>query len=156
MLEERKKEGRLPKMRVVILCLLTARLCLGQFGLRQYNLTIQEFEEVYHKTYNSVEEEAAAANNLAANEAEINAQNEKFAKGEATFDEAVQEWDDLSEEEFLSKMTGLILPPEDERVNTPEALAHFDHLRKLNNRAELPAFWDSRDPTLTNSSSGKH
>ena len=139
-------------MKVVILCLLTARLCLGQ----QYNLTIQEFEQLYNKTYGSVEEEDLAANNLAANEAEINAQNEKFAKGEANYDEAVQEWDDLSEEEFLNKMTGLIIPPEDERVNTPEALAHFDHLRKMNNREELPAFWDSRDPTLTNSSSGKH
>ena len=138
-------------MRVVILCLLTARLCLGQ----QYNLTIQEFEQLYNKTYGSVEEEDAAANNLAANEAEINAQNEKFAKGEANYDEAVQEWDDLSEEEFLNKMTGLILPPEDKRVNTREALAHFDHLRKMNNRQELPAFWDSRDPTLTNSPSGK-
>ena len=133
-------------MRIVILCLLTARLCLGQ----QINLTIKEFEKLYNKTYGSVEEEDAAANNLAANEAEINAQNEKFAKGEATFDEAVQEWDDLSEEEFLKKMTGLILPPEDERVYSPEALAHFDNLRKMYDRQQIPATWDSRDQGTTN------
>ena len=139
-------------MKVIILCLLTARLCLGQ----QINLTIKEFEKLYNKTYGSVEEEDAAANNLAANEAEINAQNEKFAKGEATFDEAVQEWDDLSEEEFLKKMTGLILPPEDERVNSPEVLAHFDNLRKMYDRQELPATWDSRDQGITNRASGKH
>ena len=132
-------------MRVVILCLLTARLCLGQ----QISLTFQEFKDMYNKHYASPEEEDAAANNLAANEAEINAQNEKFAKGEATFDEAVQEWDDLSEEEFLKKMTGLILPPEHERINNPEVLAHFDNLHALYNRQELPEFWDSRDPVLT-------
>ena len=139
-------------MRIVILCLLTARLCLGQ----QINLTIKEFEKLYNKTYGSVEEEDAAASNLAANEAEINAQNEKFAKGEATFDEAVQEWDDLSEEEFLKKMTGLILPPEDERVNSPEALAHFDNLRKMYDRQNIPATWDSRNQGITNRASGKH
>ena len=139
-------------MRIVILCLLIARTCLGA---EQFNLTIQEFEEKFHKHYATLEEEEAAAKNLAVHQAEINAQNEKFAKGQASFEESMYIWDDLSEEEFLNKMTGLIIPPEDERVNTPEALAHFDHLRKMNNRQELPAFWDSRDPTLTNSTSGK-
>ena len=134
-------------MRAVILCLLIARTCLGE----QFNLTIKEFEEKFHKTYGTPEEEEAAAKNLAANEAEINAQNEKFAKGDANFDEAVQPWDDLSEEEFLNQMTGLILPPENERINTPEVLAHFANLHRMYNRQELPDFWDSRDPVLTNS-----
>ena len=140
------------RMKIVILCLLTARFCLGQ----QYNLTIQEFEEKFNKTYGSAEEEASAAKNLASNEAEINAQNEKFAKGNASYGEAVQFWDDLSNEEFVNKWTGLILPSENERVNTPEVLAHFDRLHNMYNRQQLPDFWDSRDPGLTNSSSGKH
>ena len=140
-------------MRIIILCLLTARACLGQ---QQYNLTIQEFKEQFNKTYGTAEEEAAAAKNLARNEAEINAQNEKFAKGEASYGEAVQPWDDLSEEEFIKQKTGLILPPEHERINSPEVLAHFDNLRKLYNREELPDFWDSRDPSLTGSPSGRH
>ena len=139
-------------MRIIILCLLTARACLGQ----HYNLTIQEFKEQFNKTYGTPEEEAAAAKNLAANEAEINAQNEKFAKGEASYGEAVQPWDDLSDEEFKKQMTGLIIPPEHERINSPEVLAHFDNLHKLYNRQELPVFWDSRDPGLTGSPSGKH
>ena len=139
-------------MRLVILCLLIARACLGA---EQVNLSIQEFEEKFHKEYATVEEEEAAALNLAANEAEINAQNEKFANGEADFDEELQEFDDLSQEDFLSQYTGLILPPEDKRFNTPEALAHIDNLHRMYNRQELPEFWDSRDPVLTNSPYGK-
>ena len=139
-------------MRAVILCLLIARTCLGE----QFNLTIKEFEEKFQKTYGTLEEEEAAAKNLAANEAEINAQNEKFDKGEADFDEELQPFDDLSQEDFLSQYTGLILPPEDERFNTPEALEHFDNLHRMYNREELPEFWDSRDPGLTNSPSGNY
>ena len=139
-------------MRIVILCLLIARTCLGT---EQYDLTIKEFEEKFHKSYGTLEEEEAAAKNLAAHEVEINAQNEKFAKGEASFDEVGHSWDDLSNEDFRKQMTGLILPPEDERVNTPEVLAHFNNLHKMYNRQELPDFWDSRDPGLTNSPSGK-
>ena len=139
-------------MRLVILCLLIARTCLGA---EEVNLSIQEFKEKFHKEYETVEEEEAAAKNLAANEAEINAQNEKFAKGEADFDEELQLFDDLSQEDFLSQYTGLILPPEDERFNTPEALEHFDNLHRMYDREELPEFWDSRDPGLTNSAYGK-
>jgi len=138
-------------MRIVIVCLLLARTCLG---VEQFNLTIQEFEGKFHKSYGTLEEEEAAAKNLAVHEAEINAQNEKFAKGEASFDEALYIWDDLSEDEFLSQWTGLILSPEDERVNTPEVLAHLDNLHTMYNRQELPDFWDSRDPVLTNSPPG--
>ena len=79
----------------------------------------------------------------------------KFAKGEADFDEELQLFDDLSQEDFLSQYTGLILPPEDERFNTPDALEHFDNLHRMYDREELPEFWDSRDPGLTNSAYGK-
>ena len=140
-------------MKIVILCLLITRTCLGA---KQFNLTIQEFEEKFHKHYVSLEEEEAAAKNLAVHQAEINAQNEKFAKGEADFDEELQDFDDLSQEDFLSQYTGLILPPEDERFNTPEALEHFDNLHRMYDREELPEFWDSRDPGLTNSPSGNY
>ena len=145
--------SKVTRMRLVILCLLIARTCLGA---EQVNLSIQEFEEKFHKEYETVEEEEAAALNLAANEAEINAQNEKFANGEADFDEELQEFDDLSQEDFLSQYTGLILPPEEEMFNTLEALEHFDNLHRMYDREELPEFWDSRDPGLTNSPSGKY
>ena len=139
-------------MKLVILCLLIARTCLGA---EQVTLTIQEFEEKFHKEYETLEEEEAAARNLAAKEVKINAQNEKFAKGEADFDVELEPFDDLSLEDFLSQYTGLILPPEDERFNTPKALAHIDNLHRMYNRQELPEFWDSRDPLLTNSPYGK-
>ena len=139
-------------MRLVILCLLIARTCLGA---EQVDLSIQEFKEKFHKEYETVKEEEAAAKNLAANEAEINAQNEKFAKGEADFDEELQLFNDLSQEDFLSQYTGLILPPEDERFNTPKVLKHLDNLHSIHDQEELPEFWDSRDPGLTNSAYGK-
>ena len=88
-------------MKIVILCLLIARTCLGE----QYNLTIQEFEEKFNITYGSAEEEAAAAINLAAHVAKINAQNEKYDNGDANYGEAVYAWDDLSEEEFKKQKT---------------------------------------------------
>ena len=139
-------------MKLVILCLLIARTCLGY---EQVTLTIQEFEEKFHKEYETLQEEEAAAKNLAANEAKINALNENFAMGEADFDVELEPFDDLSQKDFLSQYGGLILPPENERFNTPEALAHIDNLHRMYNRQELPEFWDSRDPVLTNSPYGK-
>ena len=139
-------------MKGVILCLLIARACMGEY----FNLTIKEFEGRYQKTYSTLEEEEAAANNLAAQEAQINAQNKEFDAGDANFDEELHEWDDLSEEEFIRQYTGAIIDPEDEeRSNTPEAMAHLSNLHKKYSREDIPEFWDSRDPVLTNSPSGK-
>ena len=147
-------------MKILILCILTARTCLGQgeqVSFEQYNDTITEYLKKHPDIIIANDEElAVATKNLEANEAKINAQNEKYANGDATYGEAVYAWDDLSEEELSNTMTGLTHPPDLERVNTPEVLAHFDYLRKMYNRQELPEFWDSRNTTLTNSSSGKH
>ena len=139
-------------MKGVIFCLLIARACMGEY----FNLTIKEFEGRYHKTYDTLEEEEAAAKNLAAQEAQINAQNEKFDAGEANFDEELYEWDDLSDEEFINQYTGVIIDPEDEeRKTNPGDLAHITNLHKKYSQEGIPEFWDSRDPVLTNSTKGK-
>ena len=139
-------------MKGVIFCLLIARACMGEY----FNLTIKEFEGRYHKTYDTLEEEEGAAKNLAAQEAQINAQNEKFDAGEANFEEELHIWDDLSESEFIRQYTGAIIDPEEEeRINTPEAMAHLSILHKKYSREDIPEFWDSRDPVLTNSPYGK-
>ena len=76
-------------MKILILCLLTARTCLGQEDLDSfelYNDTITEYLEKHPDiTIANDEELAIAAKNLAAKEAQINAQNEKYAKGEASY-----------------------------------------------------------------------
>jgi hypothetical protein len=141
-------------MKGVIFCLLIARTCMGEY----FNLTIKEFEEKFHKSYSTLEEEEAAAKNLAAQEAQVNAQNEGFDLGVANFKEELQSWDDLTEEEFERQYTGIILDQEDgdlDRANDPEAVAHLSNLHKKYSQLEIPKFWDSRDPTLTNSPSGK-
>ena len=69
--------------------------------------TIQEFEEEFHKLY-TPEEEAEAEKNLKAHEEAIDKENELFAQGQADFQEAVMEWDDLSPEEFLAEKTGAL------------------------------------------------
>ena len=64
-------------------------LFLGQedFGLyEQYNDTITEYLEKHPDIIIANDEELAiAAKNLAAKEAQINAQNEKYAKGESSY-----------------------------------------------------------------------
>ena len=71
-------------MKILILCILTARTCLGQ--VEQYNDTITEYLEKHPDiTIANDKELAIAAKNLAANEDKINAQNEKYSKGEANY-----------------------------------------------------------------------
>ena len=139
-------------MKGIVLCLLIARTCMGEY----FSLTIKEFEERFHKTYSTLEEEEAAAENLVAQEAQINAQNKEFDAGKANFEGELHDWDALPESEFIRQYTGLIIDPEDEeRTNTPEAMAHLSILHKKYSREDIPDFWDSRDPVLTNSPSGK-
>ena len=79
-------------MKIILLCLILGTT-LGAPGK---DLTIQEFEEKFHQKFASVKDEADAAKELALKEAEIDEQNEKFAKGEANFEEELEPWDDLS------------------------------------------------------------
>ena len=72
-------------MKILILCILTARTCLGQGGpvlFEQYNDTITEFLEKNPNIIIANNEDLAIATNfLEANEARINKQNENYAKG---------------------------------------------------------------------------
>ena len=76
-------------MKILILCILTARTCLGQgeqVSFEQYNDTITEYLKKHPDIIIANDEElAVATKNLEANEAKINAQNEKYAKGKANY-----------------------------------------------------------------------
>ena len=117
--------------------------------------TEKEFEEEFHKAYLSKEDEAKAEENLKKAEAAIDEENEKFAKGEANFEEQLEPWDDLSPEEFEKEMTGAL--PEEGRglgiiydpstmFNTAEDQATLDefYARFDMERGALPASFDSR------------
>lgn len=73
-------------MKILLLCLLTTRTCLGQgepVVVEQYHETITEFLKEYPDII--IDDLAVAAKYLAANEAAINAHNEKYANGEANY-----------------------------------------------------------------------
>ena len=88
-------------------------------------------------------------------EDEVNEENAKYAKGEASFGERLYPWSDWSKGDFesqklgviepASRSMGLILPPESER-NTPENQAKLDalysHMEK--NRAFTPRSYSSQ------------
>jgi len=141
-------------MKIIVLCLLLGTA----IGAPEKDLTIQEFEEKFHQKFADPKDEADAAEELAKREAEIDEQNEKFANGEANFDEELEPWDDLSEDEIIKEKTGLeegeerfnpmrtglLMKPEHERVNTPEERAFLDEIYAKYDRDSIPASWDSR------------
>ena len=129
-------------MKIIFFCLLLGTTLLGALGK---DLTIKEFEEKFHQKFANPKDEADAAENLAKAEAEIDEENEKYAKGEANFEEKLEPWDDLSDDELLKEMTGLttseedrlnpmrfrtglLVRPKHERVNTPEERAFLDEI----------------------------
>ena len=128
-------------MKIILFCLLLGTT-LGALGK---DLTIKEFEEKFHQKFANPKDEADAAKSLAKAEAEIDEENEKYAKGEANFEEKLEPWDDLSDDELLKEMTGLttseedrlnpmrfrtglLVRPKHERVNTPEERAFLDEI----------------------------
>ena len=144
-------------MKIIVFCLLLGTT----LGTPEKDLSIKEFEEKFHQKFASPKDEADAAENLAKNEAEIDEENEKYAKGEANFEEELEPWDDLSDEEILKEKTGLIdskeersnpmrfrtgllVRPKHERVNTPEERAFLDEIYAKYDRDDLPQAWDSR------------
>ena len=143
-------------MKFIFFCLLLGTT-LGAPGK---DLTIKEFEEKFHQKFADPKDEADAAKNLAKMEAQIDEQNEKYAKGEANFEEELEPWDDLSEaEELMEKTgldtseaersnpifrTGLLVTPKHERVNTPEEKAFLDEIYAKYDRGSIPNSWDSR------------
>ena len=141
-------------MKIIVFCLLLGTT----LGVPEKDLSIKEFEEKFHQKFADPKDEADAAEELAKREAEIDEQNEKFANGEANFDEELEPWDDLSEDEIIKEKTGLeegeerfnpmrtglLMKPKHERVNTPEERAFLDEIYAKYDRDSIPASWDSR------------
>ena len=116
--------------------------------------TIKDFEEMFHQSFTDPKAEEAAAKELALKEAEIDKENEDYENGDAHFEEELEPWDDLSEEEFLVEKagltpdgdfrTGLLPTPEEEKVNTPEEREYLENVYAKYDRKRMPRTWDSR------------
>merc|ERR1711953_10535 len=144
-------------MKVIILCLLLGTT-LGAPG----GPTFEEFEESLNEKFLDPKEEAAAKEEFAKHEAQVEENNADYEAGNSNFKEEVEPWDDETDEEFEKEkegldptddMTriipeergmGLIVTPEHERINTPEEMAFFDKIYAKYDRASIPATWDSR------------
>jgi len=139
-------------MKVIILCLLLGTT-LGAPG----GPTFEEFEESLNEKFLDPKEEAAAKEEFAKHEAQVEENNADYEAGNSNYKEEVEPWDDQSDQEFekekegllpIDDMTtrgmGLIITPEHERINTPEEIAFFDEIYAKYDRADKPATWDSR------------
>jgi len=101
--------------------------------------TEDQFDDEFGIMVANKKEYAEEAKRLKKEEAQINEENKKFAEGKASFQEKLNPWSDLSMKEYLKEKTGVVdpndgyarglyLPPESERINTPEEQADLDAL----------------------------
>ena len=130
--------------------------------IRVYDESLQKLDEEQKTLENLPEKiEKKEAERLHAEEARVNKNNEKFAKGKAANMESLNEFSDLSQEEVKhehfglnlgqeyspwSRMMGLNLEPESV-LNDPEARAAMDEVfRQMEEeRAPIPKSWNSCD-----------
>jgi len=131
-------------------------------------MDIKQFEEKFHEHFADPEEEAKAAKALAEHEAQIKQQHEEYVQGKANFDEEINEFADMDDDEFAEEKLGLdneppvtrtfggqtfylgrIHNPEDR--NTPEEIAELDEIYAAIDRETLPKSYDSRAHGLVTS-----
>ena len=113
----------------------------------------KEFEEYFHLDPIEDPEELEKRNEaLKKNEEEIKKVNEAYQEGNATWFDGVNEFSDLTDEEFLSQKTGAIIPdkygrgllePADEDRVDEESEKYFARL--MNDRQAVPASYSSVD-----------
>jgi len=101
------------------------------FAFEENHETIDEFNEEFHIVVPDEDLKAEEEQRLKDIEAKINEHNQRFANGKASFSEKLYAFSDLSKEEIEEtkmgvpgdvpvRSFGLIMPPESERISTPE------------------------------------
>merc|ERR1711973_269230 len=115
-----------------------------------------EFEEYFHlDPVEDPEELKKRSEALKKNEEEIKKINEEYEKGEKTWFDGINEFADLTKEEFIKEKTGVISnitfgrgllePSPEERVHE-ESERYFDEIRY--NRAYIPRLYSSKSMGL--------
>ena len=120
-------------------------------------MDIDSFESTFNELTNDSEEKKKEEAELKSEEAQIKAENEAYAKGQATFDETVNELTALTSSEMEEEKEGLIpgdgstftrsfglLPtPEHLKVISPEDQAFLDEVYSRHERTGVPDSYDS-------------
>jgi len=95
--------------------LLLVSLLIGTaWSAKIFNEDIKEFEKEFNTHFSGGDLEEKAAKNLEETEKQINENNEKFEKGESTFEEKLYPESILDDDEFKKEKEGLNLPDGDE------------------------------------------
>jgi len=143
---------------------LLAGIASANVELRAVSETLDEFNDENGILIADDNERAKEAKRLAEVEEEINAQNEAFAAGKANFGEKLYPFSDLAKEDFEKeklgvsgwdpkrgdaaperRAMGLTLPPESERINTPENQAKLEALYSALDRGYTPYKFNAKN-----------
>ena len=118
--------------------------------------TIKEFEDEFHELWSDPKDEAAAAKELADEEASIEQDNLDYQNGKSSYSEKLNELSALTKDEMeAEKMglldgnsrvypTGLIETPEAERILSPEDQAYLDKIYEDLDLEYIPSSYDAR------------
>ena len=116
--------------------------------------TIKEFEDEFHDLWSDSKDEAAAAKELADEEASIEQDNLDYENGKSSYSEKLNELSALPEDEFEAEKlggleapkfaTGLIETPEAERILSPEDQAYLNKIYEDMDREYIPSSYDAR------------
>nr|ABS32280.1 cathepsin L protease inhibitor 2 [Diaprepes abbreviatus] len=74
----------------------------------------EKFKTGFNRNYDSSDEEAKRFNIFQQNLQSIREHNEKFERGETTFTQGINQFTDLTKEEFKARHTGLLRRPPQE------------------------------------------
>merc|ERR1712002_442643 len=154
--------GKTSNMKIFLALLLVGFVCA------QVQETIDEFDDEFKILVLDEDLKAEEEQRLKEVEAEINEQNEKFAKGEVSSGEKLYSFSDLSKEELENekmglsrewdpsrgdappeRAMGLIMPPESERIITPEMQEELDSLYEMDRGYTPRAYFAVNDGLVT-------
>jgi len=150
-----------PVVHFIMRFLVIASLILSVFvtsGLALPAETIKEFEDEFHELWSDPKDEAAAAKELADEEASIEQDNLDYENGKSSYSEKLNALSALPEDEFEAEKLGglegpiypkgLIETPEAERTLSPEDQAYLDKIYEDLDREYIPSSYDARSQVL--------
>ena len=117
--------------------------------------TIKEFEDEFHELWSDPKDEAAAAKELADEEASIEQDNLDYENGKSSYSEKLNALSALPKDEFEAEKLGgiegpttyakgLIETPEAERILSPEDQAYLNKIYEDMDREYIPSSYDAR------------
>merc|ERR1712172_318216 len=148
-----------PVSHFIMRFLVIASLTLSVFvtsGLALPAETIKEFEDEFHELWSDPKDEAAAAKELADEEASIEQVNKDYENGKSSYSEKLNELSALTKDEFEAEKLGLldgnsrvyptgpIETPEAERTLSPEDQAYLNKIYEDMDREYIPSSYDAR------------